>query len=108
MNTYSDYLVVNALLNRLVEYWIKDEDEVVLNLYRQMYERYAEDGILDNVKDMHDVMDVVDNDWVNYCHIYDAEEMKDEGIDPIEGNDYMYVEETFEDENGDTYYLVRY
>ena len=108
MNTYSDYVVVNALLNRLVTYWLGEEDEIIIKLYRQRYERYAEDGLLDNVRKTWDVMEIVDNDWINTCRVYDEVEMKEEGIDPVEGNDWVYVEAVCEDENGDKYYLVSY
>lgn len=61
--TVDEDTVVDMLMDRL-EYWT--DDNLAHELYRQMYEDYAYNGAFG---DNFDVMEIVDNDWVNYCEI---------------------------------------
>lgn len=56
--------VVNVLIERL-RYWTQNEDTI--ELYEQMYRDYVEGGCFDGIE--LDVMQIVDNDWVNWCDI---------------------------------------
>lgn len=62
--------LVDMLMER-VEVWTEDED--VRDLFKQMYEHYAESGCFEGAE--LDVMGIVDNDYVNWCRvIYDNDE----------------------------------
>lgn len=77
----------NELLDQLVDrvrYWTDDED--VITLYEQMYENYVYGGCFDNSKI--DIMQIVDNDYINWCNVIT------EGDDCYEGINELY------DENG--------
>lgn len=105
--------VVEQLMNRL-DYWTKDY--IAHELYEQMYENYAEDGLFDDIE--FDVMKIVDNDWVNNCDIvakgdegYDKllELYNEDGFGDISTEtDYSYIEAAKEDKNGDLAFLVRW
>lgn len=68
----SDYIHVkmdkesalNMLLER-VRYWTDDEEEV--GLFEKMYDDYLWNGVFSESE--FDVMQIVDNDWVNYTAI---------------------------------------
>ena len=56
--------VVDMLVNRLA-YWTNDE--TATELFRKMYESLVDGGVFECVE--LDVMQIVDNDWVNYCYV---------------------------------------
>lgn len=55
---------LDMLMNRL-KHWTNDR--VAYDLYEQMYESYIDGGAFDG--DTFNVMQIVDNDWVNYCEV---------------------------------------
>ena len=57
--------LLEMLIDRLETMWTNDDDAI--ELYSDMYERYIDDGVFDNIK--FSVSEIVDNDWVNYCDI---------------------------------------
>lgn len=57
---------VDMLLERL-EYWT--DDCATHELYRKMYESYVYGGCFGGGE--FDVMGIVDNDYINYCKIYE-------------------------------------
>lgn len=63
--------LVDLLMNRL-KVWT--QDETILELYRKMYEDYCDSGCWDGCE--FDVMQIVDNDWVNYCKIIDESDVE--------------------------------
>lgn len=59
------------LFNERVSHWTDDEDTV--ELFSQMYESYIDNGLYEGAEI--DIMEIVDNDYVNYCKvIYDDDE----------------------------------
>lgn len=56
--------VVETLVNRL-NYWT--DDEATHELFRKMYESYVDGGCYEGCE--FDVMQIVDNDYVNYCDV---------------------------------------
>ena len=54
--------VIDLLVNR-VRFWTDNED--VVDLFRQMYENYVEEGVFDELN----VNLIVDNDYVNNCGV---------------------------------------
>lgn len=54
--------VIDLLVNR-VRFWTDNED--VVDLFRQMYENYVEEGVFDELN----VDLIVDNDYVNNCRV---------------------------------------
>lgn len=56
-----DY-VIELLINRL-SFWTNDEE--VVDLFKQMYERYFDEEVFDNL----DIDLIVDNDFINDCGI---------------------------------------
>ena len=56
--------VVETLVNRL-NYWT--DDEATHELFRKMYESYVDSGCYEGCE--FDVMQIVDNDYVNYCDV---------------------------------------
>lgn len=59
-----DYEVLDMLLER-VRYWTDNED--VVGLFEQMYERSIDDKMWDGSE--FNVMTIVDNDYVNWCDV---------------------------------------
>ena len=55
---------VDLLLERL-ENWT--DDETIYKLYESMYENYVSGGCFDGCE--FDVMQIVDNDYINYCDV---------------------------------------
>lgn len=55
---------LEMLIDR-VGFWTDDED--VIELYSRMYESYIEGGCFEGGD--FDVMDIVDNDYVNWCNV---------------------------------------
>lgn len=110
MLVYIDNDTALKMLMDRVNYWT--DNEKIHSLYEQMYENYIDGGIFDGGE--YDVMDIVDNDYVNYCHvlcegeesyneikkIYDVQGLGDCSYD-IDGISYIEAEY-----NG--LFLVRY
>ena len=103
--------VVDMLVNRLVDYWKPEQD--VVELFAKMYENYAENGTFENMEEF-DPMDIVDNDYVNYCEIIEEGDEDYEKIKSLYEKDgccdiscetsYGFIEATNEDL---TKFLVR-
>lgn len=55
---------LDMLMDR-VRFWT--DDEIVCNLYENMYENYIYEGVFEGGE--FDVMGIVDNDYVNYCTV---------------------------------------
>lgn len=64
---------LDMLMNRL-SVWTDDKE--VQDLYEQMYENYIEGGCFDGGS--FNVMEIVDNDYVNYCSILTKEDCSEE------------------------------
>ena len=64
---------LDMLMDRL-SVWTDDRD--VQNLYAQMYESYIDGGCFDGGS--FNVMEIVDNDYVNYCSTIYKEECSEE------------------------------
>lgn len=65
---------IELLCNR-VTYWSNNEE--VVDLFKQMYERYLDDEVFDNL----DIDVIVDNDFINDCSII---EKGDEDFEKIQ------------------------
>lgn len=107
-----DYLV--DLLVERVGVWTDDSD--VIDLFKSMYRSYADGGCFDGMEI--DIMNIVDNDYVNWCSvIYDSdndfEELKEiykeQGLGDCscEIHGYSYIEAVDNEENP-TMFLVRH
>lgn len=80
-----------AMLMERVEFWT--DDAVTKDLYEQMYEQM----IADNVFDDFDVMQIVDNDYINWCTVYEEgddeyEQIKELWNDNERALDWGYIE----------------
>ena len=64
------------MLMERVEFWT--DDNTVYRLFEQMYESYIEGGVFENGR--FDIMEIVDNDYVNWCTVI---EEGDEGYEDI-------------------------
>lgn len=64
---------VEMLMERLSA-WTKDSD--TLKAYEQMYRENCEDGLYDGGN--FDIMQIVDNDWVNWICVVDKSEVSKE------------------------------
>lgn len=96
--------LVEMLVDRLRDYWTQDRE--VIELYRQMYESMVDcfDGCEVNI------MEIVDNDYVNYCSVIDeSDEFYNEALEAIENDEYEFgnyrVEAYSDDKN---LILIRY
>lgn len=99
------------MLMERVEYWTEDTDTI--KLFEQMYENYLDCGVFECVE--FDVMQIVDNDYINYCDVVtpsddDYEELKalydENGCGDIScefSGGYNFIEAEY---NG--FFLVRY
>lgn len=106
---------LNALLER-VRYWTDDEEEV--GLFEKMYDNYIWNGCFDGGE--FDVMQIVDNDWINYTAIITPEDKdwekvlsvyKEQGLGDCSCYDFdeykiNYIE-AVDDENEPAKFLVR-
>lgn len=61
---------LDLLMNRLST-WTDDKD--TLDLFEKMYESYLDSGVFDNNE--YSVMEIVDNDYINYCNVVSAEDL---------------------------------
>lgn len=102
------------MLMERVEYWTDDVN--VQGLYRQMYESYIDCGCFDG--DEFNTMQIVDNDYINWCKIVEEGEDNFEEIKTVynnqgigdcscEGVGYGYIEAVDNSENP-TAFLMRY
>ena len=102
-------------MNRLT-HWT--QDPIAEELYEQMYQSYIDGGVFDGGK--FDVMQIVDNDWVNYCevvepgdeeHHYDEllKLYKEQGLGDVSTEDVgvLYIEAATE-RDGKVYFLCRW
>ena len=92
--------------------------DIAYDLYEQMYQSYIDGGVFDGGK--FDVMEIVDNDWVNYCEIVepgDEEHHYDEllkiyeeqGLGDVSTEDVGFSSiEAAVEEDGKTYFLCRW
>ena len=101
------------LLERLAQW---TEDKTTTKLYKKMYENYIFGGCFDGVD--FDVMEIVDNDFVNYCRVIDEsdgaefDEIKklyaENGCGDISCDcDFASYIEAVDDENEPTAFLIR-
>ena len=102
---------LEMLMDR-VRHWTDDED--ILKLYELMYADYIEGGVYDNGE--FDVMQIVDNDYINWCTVLGEGDDAYEGIKELWDNNgagdiscedelnggYSFIEAEY---NG--YFLVR-
>lgn len=109
-----DYELLNMLEER-VKYWT--DDKVEQELFNKMYENYVEGGCFDGID--FDVMQIVDNDYVNWCQaVYEGEDnfndilevYKRQGIGDCscEGLQGINWIEAVNDEEEPTVFLIRY
>lgn len=63
--------MIEMLMDRLITAWNPDDPDIV-EIYHQYYTDMVENGVYDNTE--FDVMDIVDNDWINYTDIYAPED----------------------------------
>lgn len=103
---------VDLLLERL-DYWT--DDETTHKLYESMYENYILGGCFDGCE--FDVMQIVDNDYVNYCYVisegdeaykdirelYEKEGLSDISCEKELNHGYSFIEAEYEGN-----FLVRY
>ena len=119
----SDYIHVkmdkesalNMLLQR-VRYWTDDEEEV--GLFEKMYDDYLWNGVFSESE--FDVMQIVDNDWINYTAIIRPDDndfkkllkiYKKQGLGDVSDTDFDEYKisfiESVDDETNPTMFLVR-
>ena len=99
------------LLVERVEFWTEDRD--VIDLYNQMYSNYLDCGVFEGGE--FNIMNIVDNDYINYCAVIDDSDPNFEKIMELalacerdiscEDLGYSYIE-AFNEEKG--LILVRY
>ena len=105
-------VLVEMLVNRL-RCWTDDNN--VVELYEKMYTNEVEGGCFDGCKV--DIMQIVDNDYVNYCSVVsegdgEFDELlqiyKEQGCGDCscESSYYQYIE-AVDDEDEPTMFLVR-
>ena len=66
---------LDMLMNRLSRW---TDDDITHKLYEQMYENYLYGGVFDSCE--FDVMQIVDNDYVNWCAVIEPEDDNYNGI----------------------------
>lgn len=107
------------MLMKRVAVWNENDDEgIIEDLYRQMYESYIDGGLFDGTD--FDVMSIVDNDWINWCSVIEPGDeayedicqlYEDQGLGDIsceeeKNGGYNYIEAETE-RHGVKYFLVR-
>lgn len=75
MLTITNEEALNLLMDRL-ETWTNDKD--VQNLFEKMYKNYIEEGVFDG--NTSTVMEIVDNDYINYCEVVYAEDLSQKDL----------------------------
>lgn len=107
-----DEMAIEMLVER-VEFWTSDFK--VINLFRKMYENYVYGGVFESGK--FNVMEIVDNDYINWTRVIgddeeDFEEIlkiyKEQGLGDCscESDIADYIE-SCDDEEKPTMFLVR-
>ena len=102
---------LEMLMNRL-KTWT--DDKTTLNLFENMYQNYIDGGIFEDVK--YSVMEIVDNDYVNYCRVIEKGEEEFDAIKKVYKSQGLgdcsceecvgnYIEAVNNDE---TAFLIRY
>lgn len=105
-------MALNMLMDRLY-FW--NVDDVTYHLFEKMYEYYIDGGCFEGTE--FDVMQIVDNDYVNWCSViregdeayedikklYDMQGLGDISCDYELNNGYNFIEAEY---NGN--FLVRY
>lgn len=95
------------MLMERVEFWT--DDHTVYRLYEQMYESYIDEGVFENGR--FDIMEIVDNDYVNWCTVisegdeayedikklYDEEGCTDISCEDELNHGYSFIEAEYED-----------
>lgn len=102
--------VLEMLMDRL-KYWT--DDETTTNLFEKMYENYIDNDLFEGCE--FNPMIIVDNDYVNWCHIVTASEYPalvtlykaGEYDISCEGLGYSFIEAA-DDEDDPQTFLVRY
>lgn len=119
---YIDEENLLQMLTDRVLHWT--DDDTVIELYEEMYERSVYDGGFEGAEI--NIMQIVDNDYVNYCDVlwppeedetgHDTERYhkalkiyKEQGVGDCSEYDldYGYIEAMVEDHNGKPVFLVR-
>ena len=77
--TVDEDALLEMLLDRL-EYWTSDED--VIALYRNYYEKLIDCGCFEGCK--LDIMNVVDNDYINNLMVINREDFENYGVEGFE------------------------
>ena len=98
-------VALDMLMDRL-SFWT--DDTTTTELFEQMYQEYLDERMFDG--DNFDVMDIVDNDYVNWCAVVEeGDDLYDECKKVWENNerDLETVNATVEAGIG-TAYLIRY
>lgn len=88
-------IALGMLLDRL-EFWT--DDHTVYRLYEEMYDNYIESGVFDSGE--FDVMQIVDNDYINWCKVIGEGEDGYEGIKELYDRDGLGDISCEEDLNG--------
>lgn len=65
--------LLDMLMDR-VAYWTNDVE--VIDLYEEMYRSYVDGGVFEGAE--LNIMSIVDNDYVNYCTVLEANEVSEE------------------------------
>lgn len=101
-----DNTALEMLMER-VEFWT--DDHTVYKLYEQMYESYIDGGVFENGR--FEIMEIVDNDYVNWCTVISEGDEGYEGIKKLYdeqgcgdisceyelNNGYNFIEAEYED-----------
>ena len=68
-------IALDMLLDRL-EFWT--DDHTTYRLYEEMYQSYIDCGVFENMT--FGIMEIVDNDYINYCKVIEPEDDEYNGI----------------------------
>lgn len=116
MNVKIDETTALDMLVNRVEYWT--DDEGIIALYTDMYRSYIDGGTFEDTE--FDPMEIVDNDWINYCKIISQEDkdfaklaeiFKRDGLTDVSCEDFeehkIVFMESVDNEDNPTMFLVR-
>lgn len=92
---FDNDLALDMLMDRL-DFWT--DDTTTKELYEQMYEHAIDEGLFDGGE--FNVMSIVDNDYVNWCTVYEEEDEEykdikeawDNGDREVDGIGYIEAE----------------
>lgn len=71
-----------TMLTDRLQYWSKNLDRKDIEAYEKMYERYIDEGLFEGGD--FNVMQIVDNDVVNWCSVIDKKDISRETWDELE------------------------